>query len=155
MRIARPSAFVTYGSLVSLILLTLGVLVFAQQPGTSPATSNGTAGAVARGKYLVEQVAVCGNCHTPRDEKGELDRSRALAGTSLFFRPAQPMPDWPIVAPRIGGTPPGTDEEMITLLTTGIWKTGKHLQQPMPQFRFTREDAQAVVAFLRSMNNQP
>jgi len=54
------------------------------------------------------------------------------------------MPDWPILAPRIGGTPPGTDAEMVTLLTTES-EYREALRQPMPQFRMTREDAEAVV----------
>src|ERR1019366_6988313 len=36
--------------------------------------AGGAAADVARGKYLVEDVAVCGQCHTPRDSKGTLDR---------------------------------------------------------------------------------
>ncbi|MFN4087500.1 MAG: c-type cytochrome [Alphaproteobacteria bacterium] len=34
-----------------------------------------------RGAYLVEAVAHCGECHTPRGRLGGLDRSRWLAGT--------------------------------------------------------------------------
>ncbi len=106
---------------------------------------------VSRGKYLVEEVAMCGNCHTPRHENGELDLSRRLTGTPLFMQPAHPMSDWPILAPRLAGTPPANDAAMITLLTTGIWTDGKRLRQPMPQFRMTRSDAEAVVAYLKSL----
>src|SRR5271167_5276645 len=38
---------------------------------------------VARGKYLVESVAVCGQCHTPTDGNGNPDRSRWLQGSSV------------------------------------------------------------------------
>src|SRR5678815_5053289 len=31
---------------------------------------------VERGKYLVEEIARCQECHTPRTETGEFDRSR-------------------------------------------------------------------------------
>ena len=30
---------------------------------------------VAHGKYLVECVALCGECHSPRNDKGEFDRA--------------------------------------------------------------------------------
>jgi mono/diheme cytochrome c family protein len=40
---------------------------------------------------------------------------------------------------------------MVTLLTTGIWNTGKELRDPMPKFHMTREDAAAVVAYLKSL----
>ncbi len=60
-----------------------------------------------------------------------------------------------INAPRIGGTPPANDADMIKLLTTGIWTDGKHLRLPMPQFRMDRSDAEAVVAYLKSVTSQP
>ena len=56
------------------------------------------------------------------------------------------------MSPRIGGIPPGTDEQMITLLTAGVWKDGQRLRAPMPQFRMTPEDAAAVVAYLKSLS---
>ena len=50
------------------------------------------------------------------------------------------------------GLPPGSDAEMITLLTTSVSRSGKPLRSPMPRFRMTRADAEAVVAYLRSLN---
>jgi hypothetical protein len=44
---------------------------------------------------------------------------------------------------------------MIKLLTTGIWIDGKRLRLPMPQFRMERGDAEAVVAYLKSVTPQP
>ena len=41
---------------------------------------------------------------------------------------------------------------MITLLTTGIWTTGKPLRSPMPEFHMTRADAQSVLAYLKSIS---
>ena len=49
------------------------------------------------------------------------------------------------------GSSPPSDEELVQLLTTGIWKNGNHLRPPMPQFRMSREDAEAVVYYLRSL----
>ncbi|HEY4902351.1 MAG TPA: cytochrome c [Candidatus Sulfotelmatobacter sp.] len=107
---------------------------------------------VSRGKYLLEGVAMCSQCHTPRDSAGNLDHSRWLQGGALWYQPANPVPDWPQQVPRIGGTVSATDAEMVTLLTTGIWKTGHRLRSPMPQFRMSAEDAASVVAYLRSLN---
>jgi mono/diheme cytochrome c family protein len=104
---------------------------------------------VARGKYLVEGVAMCGQCHTPLDAHGNPDRSRWLQGAPVLWQ--QTWPDSPLVAPRIGGTPPAGDAAMVTLLTTGVWTTGKRLRYPMPQFRMDRKDAEAVVAYLKSL----
>ena len=105
---------------------------------------------VARGRYLVEDVAFCGNCHSPRLPNGEPDHSRWLTGTSLFVMPAQPAGDWPMMAPRIAGIPPARDAEMITMLTTGIWTDGKPLRWPMPRFHMTHSDAEAVLAYLKT-----
>jgi hypothetical protein len=41
---------------------------------------------------------------------------------------------------------------MIKLLTTGIWRDGKPLRPPMPQFRMTAPDAQAVLAYLKTLS---
>jgi len=41
---------------------------------------------------------------------------------------------------------------MITLLTTSISLSGKPLRAPMPQFHMTRSDAEAVVAYPKSLN---
>jgi mono/diheme cytochrome c family protein len=138
---------------VSALVLFMVLMAWAQEskPVKTPPATPGAGANVERGKYIVNQVAMCVNCHTPRDEKGELDRSQLLMGAPVFYQAAQPMGDWPQRCPRIGGTPPGTDEEMITLLTTGIWNTGKPLREPMPRFRMTREDAAAVVAYLKSL----
>src|SRR5437763_7909425 len=42
---------------------------------------------VARGKYIVENVAMCPQCHTPRDDNGRLHRSHPLEGGAEFFQP--------------------------------------------------------------------
>jgi mono/diheme cytochrome c family protein len=119
-----------------------------QHPAAKPANGN----AIARGKYLVENVAMCSQCHTPRDGAGNLDRSQWLQGGPLWYQPAHPVADWPLQVPRIGGSISATDAELVTLLTTGIWRDGKRLRPPMQQFRMTTEDATAVVAYLRSLN---
>jgi len=105
---------------------------------------------IARGKYIVESVANCQFCHTPRDQQGNPDRGRWLMGGPLQIRPAYPA-EWAVTAPRIAGNPPGTDAEFIRLLTTGIGHNGLPPKAPMPQFRMTREDAEAVLAYLKSL----
>ena len=109
---------------------------------------------VARGKYLVENVAMCPQCHTPRDGNGVLERSHELDGAPEFFQPPHPDPNWPLKAPRIGGNPPASDQDMIKLLTTGIWTDGKPLRLPMMPFRMSEADAKAVVAYLKSVKQE-
>ena len=108
-------------------------------------------GSVARGMYLVEDVVHCERCHTQRDEKGQPDRGRWLMGGPLQIKATYPAPGWAAVCPPIAGQPPGTDAEILTLLTTGIWKNGQPPRPPMPQFHMTRADAEAVLAYLKSL----
>ncbi|MFZ0477902.1 MAG: c-type cytochrome [Terriglobales bacterium] len=117
--------------------------------GGKTAANAGT-GDLARGKYLVEDVAMCGQCHTPRDMNGKLDRSRWLEGAAVPWMPAQSQAKWPLLAPRIGGTPPASDVDMVKLLTTGIWTDGKPLDFPMMPFRMSEADARAVIAYLKT-----
>jgi len=147
------------GNLLRIVFSVIFVAAFALLSPSGPrveaqdatAQASGSSDQVARGKYIVENVAMCGNCHTPRLANGELDRSRWLAGAPNPFLPAQPTSHWPINAPRLAGTPPATTAGMITLLTTAVWIDGKPLDDPMPHFHMTRADAEAVVAYLRSL----
>jgi mono/diheme cytochrome c family protein len=116
------------------------------------AKNNGNSKVIARGKYIVEGIAGCGYCHTPRDKNGNPDRTRWLAGAPVFYQPAQPVPGWPTTAPRLAGLPPGRDAEIITLLTTSISRNGQPPRAPMPRFQMTRADAEAVLAYLKSLN---
>ncbi|MBN8899014.1 MAG: hypothetical protein J0H35_12655, partial [Rhodospirillales bacterium] len=59
---------------------------------------------VARGKYLVDQVGMCGDCHTPRDATGQPIMDKRLTGAPIGFRPTQPMP-FADHAPSLVGVP--------------------------------------------------
>lgn len=130
---------------------------FAQQSGkqTGARAGNSHESQIARGQYIVEGVAVCGQCHTPRDDQGNPENGKKLQGAAVWLEPAERSSDWPLRAPRLAGTPPASDEDLIKLLTTGVWTDGRHLRPPMPQFRMDRPDAEAVVAYLRSLNPTP
>lgn len=109
---------------------------------------------VERGNYIVNNVAMCPQCHTPRDANGALDQSRPLDGAPELFQPPYRDPNWPLKAPRIGGNPPASDQDMIRLLTTGIWTDGKPLRLPMMPFRMSEADARAVLAYLKSVKQE-
>jgi Cytochrome c len=138
------------------LFITSGAHLTAAQEAKSreetPKTGS-NASLVERGKYIVVGVAHCGDCHTPRDANGEPDTSRWLAGGPVPYLSARPDPNWPLIEPRIAGTPPATDAAMITLFMTGIWVDGKPLRWPMPRFRMNRSDAEAVLAYLKSLNS--
>src|ERR1700731_396197 len=98
------------------------------RPSNSKAINRAGEGSITRGKYIVEGVAMCGQCHTPRDAANNPDRSHWLEGASVWLKSAEPAENWPLQAPRLAGNPPGTDEEMVRLLTTGIWRDGQYLR---------------------------
>ena len=107
--------------------------------------------AIARGSHLVNNVAKCQDCHSPRIEGGAFDPESPLAGSILGFAPLVEMP-WAPVAPPIAGLPSLTDEEAVVFFTTGRLPQDRKLNPPMPEYRFTQTEAEAVVAYLRSLN---
>jgi len=52
--------------------------------------SQGNSPAWQRGRYLVETLGHCGECHSPRGVLGQVDRDRPLAGNSELGRFAAP-----------------------------------------------------------------
>ena len=106
---------------------------------------------IAHGKYLVTRVAGCTDCHSPHNERGEEIAGRELQGTPLFFEPTHPVPGWVSVAPPIAGLPGWTASEAVRFFTTGLDRSNKPPAPPMPSFRLTQHDAEAVVAYLKSL----
>lgn len=112
----------------------------------------GSGDLIGRGKYIVEQVALCVECHTPRDENGHLQRTEYLRGAPVPVKsPPYPQMKWALKAPAIAGLTSYTEEQGIRLLTEGLTRDGRRPDPPMPQYRLNRSDAQAVVAYLKSL----
>src|SRR5688572_26737431 len=63
-------------------------LLFADAAATP--VSRGNSPAWQRGRYLVETLGHCGECHSPRGVLGQADRDRPLAGNSELGRFAAP-----------------------------------------------------------------
>ena len=107
--------------------------------------------ALKRGAYLVNSVAQCGNCHTPRNAKGELDTTRHLQGAPIWFKPTNAkFEKWEDTAPNITASGLATkwsEEKLVKLLTS----TGVEADAPMPAFKLTVDDARAVVLYLKSL----
>ncbi len=106
--------------------------------------------ALERGKYLVTQVGLCQDCHTPRDQTGAYVQDKWLQGAPIMFNPAVEIP-WAGTAPPIAGLEGWTDPQILKFLTTGIDRDGNPPRPPMPGYRFNSADARTVVAYLRSL----
>jgi mono/diheme cytochrome c family protein len=124
-------------------------------PATPAAKGTATGDRVARGKYLVERVGMCADCHSPRNERGEFVKAQWLWGSPLGFKPEPPIPGWAPVAPPIAGLVGWTDEQAVRLLTTRKNRDGRLPGPPMPEYALSRADAEGVVAYLRSLPPPP
>jgi mono/diheme cytochrome c family protein len=105
---------------------------------------------IARGKYLVERVGMCGDCHTPHDEKGQPIADQTLRGAPLAFKATVPMP-WADKAPNIAGLPGWKQADAIRFLMTGKAYNDLAPRPPMPGYRMNKADATAVVHYLQSL----
>lgn len=108
----------------------------------------------SRGEYIVHHLAMCVQCHSPRNREGELVESKLLDGARIPLASPWREP-WALAAPQIAGLPGFTDEQVITLLMTGRRPDGETPMAPMPSFRMNRADATAVVSYLRSLGSSP
>lgn len=113
---------------------------------------DGNNGTLARGKYLVERVSMCGDCHTPRAAHGRPDRARFLDGATLGFISAHAA-GLVRCAPPIAGLRFWTAEQSVKFLETGITPGGAYAKPPMPAYRLAHDDAVAVVKYLRSLRS--
>jgi mono/diheme cytochrome c family protein len=113
---------------------------------------------LARGDYLVNHVAACSDCHTPRDEAGAPIAAQFLSGTECFVQlengnclNSRNLTD------HETGLANRTDAEIKRMLRDGIRPaaTGDEALFPaMPYYVFhniTDSDLDAIVAFLRTV----
>ena len=127
------------------LLLTVSLAAAQGRPAANRASL------IAHGKYLVTRVAGCGDCHSPHNERGQEIAGRELQGAPLSFQAIHPVPGWVSVAPPIAGLEGWKESEAVRFLTTGLNRSNKPAAPPMPPYRLSRHDAEAVVAYLKSL----
>ena len=122
-------------------------------PRTGPAPSReADPRLIERGRYLTHDVAMCVQCHSPRDRHGAILREEEFRGAPNPFPPPYEGVPWAIRSVNIRGLGGLPEEAVIRLLTTGIGRNGSSPDPPMPPFRMSRADAEAIVAYLRSLD---
>jgi mono/diheme cytochrome c family protein len=141
-----------------MLLVLMQPSLQSQRPAAAPAIRQ-TAAAVTtlprgnpeHGRYIVEHVAMCIECHSGRDSHGNILESERFLGAPIPFAPPSWPNDWATRAPRNRGLPGYTDDLALRLLTQGgIGRNGEQLRPPMPRFRMSVQDAADVIAYMRS-----
>jgi mono/diheme cytochrome c family protein len=112
-------------------------------------------GSVERGKYLVEGILTCGNCHSPRVAGGALDTARLYAGgPQTWDTPEYTVKGSNITPDKETGIGAWSASGIRGAIRAGRRPSGQQLspQMPYPFYRiFTNDDLDAVVAYLRSL----
>src|SRR4051812_46501254 len=139
----------------ALVFATAGLArPIAQAPAQTGAATPAQSAAVGNrehGRYIVEEVAMCAQCHSPRDAEGNIIESQRFHGGPVPVRPPWPN-DWALIAPHNAGLPGYDDALAMRLLTQGaIGRDGRQLRPPMPRFHMSNQDAADVIAYMRSM----
>ncbi|HEU4577249.1 MAG TPA: c-type cytochrome [Polyangiaceae bacterium] len=112
----------------------------------------------ARGQYLVDHVAACTDCHTPRDAMGAPIEGQYLAGTECFAQlPNGSCLNPPNLTHHETGLLNRSDAEIGRMIRDGIRPTAageEPLSPVMPYYAYhnmSDEDLDAVVAYLRTV----
>lgn len=106
-----------------------------------------------RGKYLMDSIVACGNCHVQRGEKGRPLPEKGLSGGMVFDE--EPFKAYaPNITPdRETGIGKWTDAQLAKAIREGIRPDGSVIGPPMPMMFYrglADEDLRAIVAYLRA-----
>jgi hypothetical protein len=104
-------------------------------------------GALEYGKSLVEDVAKCGNCHTPRKANGEFDASMRLKGVTAG-KDRKASPDLTSSGPLFANW---GEQAMVQFLESGVDPKGGGADAHMPAYKLRAHDAKAIVVYLKSL----
>jgi mono/diheme cytochrome c family protein len=105
-----------------------------------------------RGKYLVEALGHCGECHTPRNVFMATKDSKPLAGGT-----AEGWTAYNITSDEVSGLGGWKDEEIVAYLKTGIahgkaWANGPMGEAVDDSLKYLNDaDLKAIVTYLRTV----
>jgi hypothetical protein len=145
MKLARRTMFVLAMVVTTAVITASPPKKAAEQAGQADKSE------IERGRYLVENVAMCGECHTPRDKNGALKHDAWLRGAPIWIKPVPPIANWADRAPALAGFPSFTEEEGERVLEKGMGPEGEELRPPMHIYHMNHADAKAIIAYLKSL----
>ena len=106
-----------------------------------------------RGRYRVEVLGVCGDCHTPMDEQGNRVPNMEFAGgTALPFGDRKVVYSQNIT-PAVNGIPYYTEDLFIEVIRTGKVRS-RPLDDMMPTHYFRNmsdQDLKDIFAYLKTL----
>mgnify|MGYP001274476975 CR=1 FL=1 len=127
--------------------------IFHKSPATAPKSG------VERGKYLADHVAICGDCHTPRNSIGVPSRTLYMAGAGKDIGPlGQSIPN--ITPDKDTGIGDWKRDDIAELLLKGIKPDFDNVQGLMEEViqgaphgykDMRKEDALAIADYLKSI----
>ncbi|HWL29927.1 MAG TPA: cytochrome c, partial [Burkholderiaceae bacterium] len=107
---------------------------------------------LAHGKYLMDGVVACANCHMPRDNKGQPLFDKGLSG-GMRFEESAFIAIAPNITPDVAtGIGSWSDAQLAMAIREGIRPDGTVIGPPMPiQFyrNISDADLKAIIAFLK------
>ncbi len=118
----------------------------------SPVIDVGDDPQLQRGRYLVEAMAHCAECHTPRDFTGGLETGRWMAGA--------PNPSGrggiPNISPHENGIASWSAEDIVNSLETGFTPEfdsfgGSMVAVQENMAKLSRSDLEAIAAYLKAI----
>lgn len=109
---------------------------------------------VERGRYLVETIAGCGNCHTPRGPGGVFAADKHMAGGFVIDEKPFRAVTSNITPDKETGIGNWTDAQLAKAIREGIRPDGSLIGPPMPfglYRKLSDSDLNAIVAYLRTL----
>ena len=149
-RLDRTRRWLHVGGVAGSLVVLLAAAGSARTSSQAAQPAPNTAALVAQGEYLANRVAMCVQCHSPRDIEGNVILTQRFHGGAIPVLSPYPNRQFASQAPNIAGLPGFTDDQIIALLTEGRATDRVPPRPPMPPFRMSRQDAQAIVAYLRT-----
>jgi hypothetical protein len=136
----------------------------ASEAGETSVGGTGEGGAAesplaARGDYLVNHVAACPDCHTPRNEMGAPIMEKYMSGAECFVKlPTGECLHSKNLTSDVTGLKNYSDDAIKDMIRNGMETNANGDQRPlnpvMPYYVFhniTDDDMNAIVAFLRTI----
>lgn len=102
-----------------------------------------------RGRYLVEALAHCAECHTPRNALGGLDRGRWMGGAP---NPSGEGSIPPLTPDKLSWSTEDVAYYLETGFTPEFDAVGGHMAEVVENFsQLTAEDRKAVAAYVKAL----